>query len=198
MDRKETYSLLLLAGGKSKRMGKDKAKLLYQGKTFIEAILDKTAGLDLGATYLSGHEVEEESVQVVWDIYPDRGPLGGIHAGLNAVQTPYCLVLPVDVPQIPVSVLEELLKYHELHREERKDTPMILKHGDQREYLIGIYPVSMKSFIEDIIKERPMSVHRMLDQWGVECVYMDVPEHLVANINTREDYQLLLEVDEKL
>ena len=52
-------------------------------------------------------------IHVVSDIYRERGPLGGIHACMKAMDTPYCLVLPVDVPQFPVETLEELLLVHE-------------------------------------------------------------------------------------
>ena len=38
---------------------------------------------------------------MIRDIYRNRGPLGGIHACMKEMDTPYCLVLPVDVPQLP-------------------------------------------------------------------------------------------------
>ena len=41
MNRDSEYSLLLLAGGKSSRMGRDKAELLFEGKTFQQQLLDK-------------------------------------------------------------------------------------------------------------------------------------------------------------
>lgn len=192
MNREEKYSLVLLAGGKSSRMGKNKAELLYEGKTFTEVLVSKAAELGIQDIYVSGFE--KEGAAVVWDIYPERGPLGGIHACMKKAKTPFCLVLPVDVPQIPKELLEMLLEYHESHECKKADRslPVLLKHGDRRENLIGIYPVQMVDYIEELIKDHPASVHGMLDSWGNECFLVDVPEHQVENINTRENYASLL------
>ena len=192
MNRKEKYSLVLLAGGKSSRMGMNKAKLTYEGKTFTEMLVSKARDLGIEDIYVSGFE--EEGVQVVWDIYPERGPLGGIHACMKQVKTPFCLVLPVDVPQIPKELLEKLLEFHDYNecKKEGKCMPVLLKHGDRRENLIGIYPVQMVDYMEELIKEHSASVHGMLDHWGNVCFCVDVPEWQVENINTQENYESLL------
>ena len=84
MDRENQYSLLLLAGGKSARMGTSKAELLYEGKSFLAHMLDKAKKLGITRFFISGYSSPNEDVTTVWDQYPDRGPLGGIHAGLKA------------------------------------------------------------------------------------------------------------------
>ena len=193
MNRKKQYSLLLLAGGKSFRMGKNKAQLIYKGKTFVDTLLEKAEILGIERIYLSGYQTEQEHVQVVWDVYSGRGPLGGIHAGMNAMSTPYCLVLPVDVPQIPVEVLENMLRFHE----KQGERPLVLQHGQWKEYLIGIYPIKMKSFIENRIKDHPASVHGVLEDWGYECYEAEVDEWQVANINTLDEYEKLINEETK-
>ena len=100
MARHEEYSLLLLAGGKSARMGTSKAELLFEGKTFLQHMLDKARALGLEKFYISGYLSSREDVTTVWDIYPNRGPLSGIHATMRTIPTPYCLVLPVDAPKL--------------------------------------------------------------------------------------------------
>lgn len=192
MNKKEQYSLVLLAGGKSSRMGSNKAELIFEGKTFTQVLLEKAKALGIGQICVSGYV--EDGVETVWDIYPEIGPLGGIHACMNHVKTKYCLVIPVDVPQIPMEVLKALLKYHESICETKgeKSLPVLLKHGERRENLIGIYPVRMKDFIEERIKNQRLSVHGMLDQWGNICFEMNVPDWQVENINTRENYEELL------
>ena len=195
-NRKNQYSLVLLAGGKSSRMGENKAKLTYAGETFTKTLILKAKNLGIEQILLSGFEEKEESVQVVWDIYSERGPLGGIHACMKQMKTPYCLVLPVDVPQIPEEVLEELLLFHEQMIMAEKKVPVLLKHHERRENLIGIYPVEMVDYIEELIKEHPTSVHRMLDTWGNCCYEADMLEWQAANINTQENYQELLSMDQ--
>lgn len=189
MSRKEKYTLILLAGGKSSRMGENKASLLYKGMTFARNLLLKAEELGIEDILISGFQ--EEGFLTVWDVYPQRGPLGGIHACMKQAKTPFCLVLPVDVPQIPAEVLEDLIYFHETKAETKK-LPVLLKHGERRENLIGIYPVEMMEFIEERIKEGSASVHGILDDWGNICFEAFVQEWQVRNINKKEDYEKLI------
>ena len=190
MSRKENYTLILLAGGKSSRMGENKAKLLYKGETFTRNLLRKAEALGIEQVLISGFE--EDGFTTVWDVYPQRGPLGGIHACMKETKTPFCLILPVDVPQIPVEVLEDLIHFHET-KAENKNLPVLLKHDERRENLIGIYPADMMEFIEERIRERSASVHGMLDDWGNTCFEASVQAWQVENINKKEDYEKLIQ-----
>ena len=62
MHRRDRYSLLLLAGGKSARMGTSKAELLYEGKTFLQHMLDKARALGIEKCYISGYTSAQEDV----------------------------------------------------------------------------------------------------------------------------------------
>ena len=59
MARRNQYSLLLLAGGKSARMGTSKADLLFEGKTFLEHMLNKAQQLGIQKYYISGYRTPE-------------------------------------------------------------------------------------------------------------------------------------------
>lgn len=196
MEWKKDYSLLLLAGGRSRRMGQDKGQLLFQGKTFVEGLLEKGRQLGIGPAYLSGGGRKEANVQTVPDIYPDRGPLGGFHACMKAMAAPYCLVLPVDVPQIPLEILEELLNaHHEQEDAEIRNRPFILCHGGRKEPLIGIYPTALADLAGEIIREQGAKVFALLEKSGHTCYDVEVPEWMVDNINTPEAYEALLELE---
>lgn len=192
MNRQDTYSLLLLAGGKSSRMGTDKAELLYDGKPFFKLLTEKADSLGIRKKYLSGYRRDFPGVRIIPDIYPDRGPLGGIHACMCAMETPYCLVLPVDVPQIPTEVLEKLLRYHECLTEQEQKFPLLLEHGERVEPLMGIYPTEMKETVENEIKEGSAPVFRVLKKWGYRCFQVELPGWQAENINTPDAYQELL------
>lgn len=195
-ENNKNYSLLILAGGKSSRMGRDKATLLYEGKTFLENLVVKGNALGMEKIYVSNFRGECEGVSIVYDVFPERGPLGGMHACMKQIQTPYCLVLPVDVPQIPLEVLEKLLEFHKQYCKEQgtkeKIVPVLLEHGERRENLIGIYPTECVDCIEDLIREQSASVYKLLSAWGFLCCKMEIPEWQVDNINTQEAYQKLL------
>ena len=189
MDRRHQYSLLLLAGGKSARMGTCKAELLYEGKTFLQHMLDKAHALGIEKCYISGYTSQNEDVQTVWDIYPDRGPLSGIHATMQTVSTPYCLVLPVDAPKLPLKILEELLQHHE---QSGSNKVLIWEHGVRQEPLIAVYPTAMADTIENLIRDHAAPVFRAIDTWGFESFRMEMQEEQILNINTPELYKKLL------
>lgn len=190
------YSFLLLAGGKSSRMGKDKGELTFHGKSFLACQLEKAKRLRMEACYLSGHAWKETGVHVVADRFLNRGPLGGIHACMKEMKTPYCLVLPVDVPQLPVEALESLLLFH-MKKDSYSRLPLLLSHGERVEPLMGIYPVEMAEKIEELILEHSIPVFRALDAWGYETFPVNLSSWETENINTPEDYQKLLEFEKR-
>ena len=189
MARFDQYSLLLLAGGKSARMGTSKAELLFEGKTFLQHMLDKAHAVGIRNCYISGYTSRQEDVHTVWDLYPDRGPLSGIHATMRTMTTPYCLVLPVDAPKLPVEILEGLLQRHE-HSDRNK--VLIWEHGVRQEPLIAVYPTAMAGAIEDLIRDHAAPVFRAIDTWGFESFRMEMAQEQIININTPELYKKLL------
>lgn len=202
MKREDNYALLLLAGGKNTRMKINKAELLYEGKSFAEQMIFKARRLGITRIYISGLEftTKEDGVCSVCDQYPDRGPLGGMHACMEAIPAPFCLVLPIDVPQLPLDVLEALLDYHAEYRNGlrgEKEIPLLWEHGDRKEPLIGIYPTAMAEAIENHIKERAVPVFRVLDFWGYECFRKEVSKDTIINVNTPELYRQLIGGSEK-
>ena len=192
MARRDQYSLLLLAGGKSARMGTCKAELLYEGKTFLEHMLDKAHALGIEKCYISGYDAHRDDVQTVWDVYPNRGPLSGIHASLQAMQTPYCLILPVDAPKLPLEILEALLQRHE---QQNSRKVLIWEHGVRQEPLIAVYPTDMAQAIEAMIRDHAAPVFRAIDTWGFESFRMEMRSEQIININTPELYKKLLGED---
>lgn len=183
-------------------MGRNKAELLYRGKTFAEVLIDKARRLGIEEIYVSGFTCgTDEKLHIVWDLYPDRGPLGGLHACMKDMNTPYCLVLPVDAPKLPLEVLEKLLAYHERRtgnsRCENTRVPVILwEHGERQEPLIAIYPTAMASVIEALIREGPAPVFRGLDRWGYESFRLEMEQPQVLNVNTPQLYEELLHTEQ--
>lgn len=176
-------------------MGSVKAELLYEGKTFLEHMLDKAQQLGIQKCYISGYESPRADVQTIWDHYENRGPLGGIHACMKAMDTPYCLVLPVDAPKLPVDILEALLSRHENRASEKV---LIWEHGVRQEPLIAIYPLAMLDTIEDLIREHSAPVFRSLEIWGYDRYRLELEEDLVLNVNTPQAYNRLLGLETEI
>lgn len=183
----DKLSAILLAGGKSSRMGRDKAALPFRGTTLLGWQLQKLRGLDIENILLSGSRPEAPGVQVVADEYPARGPLGGLHACLKRAAHPDCLVLSVDVPLVPEQALKALAQ---AHLSTGADITL-LRHGETWEPLIGVYKKDLFRQIEPILQSENTAVRRLLDQVGFETMLWPGDEALFRNCNTPEDYEAL-------
>ncbi len=190
---KTKYSGVILAGGKSSRMGDNKASLKWNGVSFMHHAVFKIRQLGIEKILVAGKNGDEASVKYIRDIYQERGPLGGLHACLKKAKTAYCLVMPVDAPNIPLFVLEELIQYHQkILTEGNHENPVVLwEHGDRIEPLVGIYPAAMAEGIGKLISSGPAPVFRMLDRWEHICCRVEIKEDMIVNINTRENYRNL-------
>jgi molybdenum cofactor guanylyltransferase len=96
----------VLAGGKSSRMGCDKASLELGGRPLIAWAVSKLRSLCADVRVLSGDAQLAEFAPLVEDLHTGCGPLGGIEAGLADSQFDWNLFVPVDVPFLPAALLE--------------------------------------------------------------------------------------------
>ena len=96
---------VVLAGGKSSRMGTDKCLLELKGKTLLDRskALLRDSGVD--NLVVSTNKTGLGNVQ---DIYPDQGPIGGIHAVCHAFPRWDLLCIPVDMPLLDILHLRQL------------------------------------------------------------------------------------------
>jgi molybdopterin-guanine dinucleotide biosynthesis protein A len=99
----------ILAGGKSTRMGTDKAFLSWETGTLLDHAM-KLAGAATTEVRIVGDAKKFARFgAVIEDVYGDRGPLGGIHAALSATTSELNLMLAVDLPLLPPSFLHYLV-----------------------------------------------------------------------------------------
>jgi molybdenum cofactor guanylyltransferase len=99
----------VLAGGKSSRMGSDKAFLRFGDETLLSHAL-KMAGAAAGEVRIVGDAKKFASFgRVVEDVYLNRGPLGGIHAALSSSAADLNLMLAVDLPFVGANLLDYLI-----------------------------------------------------------------------------------------
>jgi molybdopterin-guanine dinucleotide biosynthesis protein A len=130
-------SAVLLAGGKSRRMGKDKATLLFRGKPLWQTQLELLQKLQPTEILLSARTDpvwRPADVQLIADDPPSRGPLGGLAASLGKMRTNHLLALAIDMP----FVTEEYLSF--LCNQIGPGCGVVAKIEDRFEPLAAIYP----------------------------------------------------------
>lgn len=104
-------SVAILAGGKSSRMGTDKAFLEFAGQPLVERVLARVEGL-ADEVVLVANQPEAFfylGLPLYTDIIPDRGPLGGIYTAVSSTHGEHTLVVAVDMPFLSRDLLAYLL-----------------------------------------------------------------------------------------
>ena len=181
-------SAIILAGGKSSRMGANKADLMWNGMPLIAHQVQKMRSLGIEDIIISGYEKPIDATRFAPDVFPGKGPLGGIHAGLLAAKNEHCLVLSVDTPLVSVDTLSALISAHIAG--ERSIT--VLSHVGLIEPLIGVYERSLSGIAEDILQTEKTSVRVLFDKAGVACYEYTGDEALLRNCNTPDEYNNML------
>ena len=115
MAEKAGAAAIVLAGGKSTRLGRDKASEVLFGRPLLQHVLDRFAGLvdEYAVVRARGQilpPINTQGVKVVEDLYPETGPLGGMYTGLSAVDAPFGVVVACDMPLLQPRLIEELLR----------------------------------------------------------------------------------------
>jgi molybdopterin-guanine dinucleotide biosynthesis protein A len=99
-------SAFILAGGKSTRMGTDKAFVLLEGRTLLARMLDLACKITSNVHIVGDPAKFAPFAPTIEDIFPGCGPLAGIHAALHASQTDLNVILAVDVPFVSQTLLD--------------------------------------------------------------------------------------------
>ncbi|TAJ79836.1 MAG: molybdenum cofactor guanylyltransferase [Gallionellaceae bacterium] len=104
---------IILAGGESKRMGRDKAALPFNGETLLQSVIGSVQPL-FAQTLVSVRELRADvSLPQICDTQADGGPLIGLISALETVTTPWVFVVACDMPFVAPALIEQLASYRE-------------------------------------------------------------------------------------
>lgn len=182
---------VVLAGGRSRRLGRDKAFLRLDGRPLVERIID-TVGQLASEVIVVANEIslyESFEARVVCDFYPDKGALGGIFSGLRAAIHQYALVVACDMPFLSLSLLRymrDLTAGYDL---------VIPRMGELTESLHAIYSQSCLPAIERQLMDNDLRIAHLFPRLRVKYVELEEidlfdPDHLsFFNINSQSDLE---------
>jgi len=104
----------ILVGGASSRMGTDKARLLFNGETFVERIAKELLSLT-HSVKIVGNDSAHLALQLpsAPDIYPSWGALGGVHAALAACRSRWAAIVACDLPFVSAALIARLVSLRE-------------------------------------------------------------------------------------
>ncbi|MFQ5433901.1 MAG: molybdenum cofactor guanylyltransferase [Anaerolineae bacterium] len=108
-------TVAIMAGGKSSRMGRDKAFVPFNGRPLIETVLRQVAGLGTETILITNkpEPFRYFGLPMFADVVPDCGPLGGIYTAVHHAAHPHTLVVACDMPWLNRDLLKHMLTLRE-------------------------------------------------------------------------------------
>ncbi len=168
-------------GGQSTRMGNDKAFVNWRGKTLLQHAMDNlhelTSDIHLS---VNSHQflALNHQYKCIEDLYPDKGPMGGILTALETLQESL-MVVAVDMPQLNILMIEKLI-----HNNSKVSA---FRKPDQTwEPLPSFWPVSVTSKLKSHVMKNELSLSRFLSIHG-NTVTSEVSSSSFRNMNSPTD-----------
>jgi molybdopterin-guanine dinucleotide biosynthesis protein A len=148
------FSAVILAGGQSSRMGRDKAALELAGETLLARQIKLVQAAGAAEVFISGRSGRDYTrfgCPVLADNFFQAGPLAGIESALQKCRNPLLLVLAVDMPQMSAAVLEDLLK------QSGGGNGIIPRLAGHVEPLAALYPRIATPLATELLRSAPAS-----------------------------------------
>jgi molybdopterin-guanine dinucleotide biosynthesis protein A len=191
---------IILAGGKSVRLGRDKIVEKLGTASLLEQVVSRVEPLSKKIIVVTANErkfnqlADRPDIAIVSDIIPNQGALGGIHTGLVTSDTRYNLVLAADMPFLNEPLLRYLIEVSDGY-------DFVLPHFDDLyEPLHAVYSQSCVPAIETLFEQRKKTIIELFAL--VKVRFVDAaeidrfdPRHLsFFNVNTPEDLERAKEI----
>jgi molybdopterin-guanine dinucleotide biosynthesis protein A len=193
-----TFNAVILAGGKSSRMGRDKAWLEINGQPLLARQIELARTLGAAEVFISGRAATDYSrfgCPVLQDRFPNAGPLAGIESALAATTAPVLLALAVDMPEMVVACLEKIRAACGEH------CGVIPQVGGRIEPLAGFYPKAALDLAVELLGRQRAGAETGAPgptDFARECVnrklaaFVEVPAteaRYFTNLNSPEDWR---------
>jgi molybdopterin-guanine dinucleotide biosynthesis protein A len=188
---KEKATAIVLAGGKSSRMGKDKSLLPVNGRPLIAHIVDQLR--DRFDEIIIGANDPEKyaflNLPVVADIEKDKGPLMGIYSCLKASTNDVNFVTACDIPVMNTKLISNMLQL-------AAGVDMVLPVGDENKYepLFAIYNKSVLPSAEKVLKNNCRKIIGLLNFAKVRFIDFD-NSNWYQNLNQKSEYLKFIEIN---
>jgi molybdopterin-guanine dinucleotide biosynthesis protein A len=189
-------SCIILAGGKSLRLGHDKVLEKFGNKSLLEQVISRIDSLSKNIIIVTAEERTFSQLngypklKVVTDIFPGKGSLGGIHAGLVTSDSFYNLVIAADMPFLNQPLLRYMIEVSD-------GFDFVLPRVNNLfEPLHAVYSKNCTAPIEFMLKQGRKVIIELFNFVKVRYVEAEEidrfdPKHLsFFNINTKEDLEL--------
>lgn len=181
---KDKPAAYILCGGKSTRMQEEKGLVLFQGKTFLRWILDAVGHVTNESILVTKNSAYQSyGLEMIRDVFEDKGPVGGIHTALLHSSQNQILILSCDIPKIITEVLVYLIgKSHEF-----PEKITFLSDGINDYPLIGMYPKTALETFSKSVEAGLLKLCPLVSSLPHQRVVLDQASKIsIQNINSKE------------
>jgi len=199
MAKMASLSAIVLAGGQSSRMGRDKAMIMLQGIPLLRQIcsvaLDCTTQVYVITPWPERYQhILPEGCRVIREVplpgeTKSHGPLVGFAQGLAEIETDWVLLLACDLPQLQVQVLQDWAT--KLQKTAPDAIALLPRQAQRWEPLCGFYRCQCLPLLMQFINEGGRSFQRWLAQHPVQELPVSDPQ-VLFNCNTPIDLERLI------
>lgn len=174
----------ILAGGKSSRMGRNKALLKLDGLTIIERVISAVPAKKQNIKIVTNSSKDYEFLgyAIIKDVHPGLGPISGVHAGLTDSSYESNFFLACDLPFLSEEVIRTVLARHS------NQEILGIKSETGREPLCTIYSKNCIPSIENLIKIGDYSLQSLFKLMAAEFFEYEGASSLF-NLNTVDDWK---------
>ncbi len=178
---------IILAGGKSSRMGEDKGLVLLNGKPMIQYVVEALKEVVSDISIISNNESYHKfGIPVYSDIIKDKGPVGGIYTGLYHSKTELNFCISCDVPMISSDFIFWLLN--------RSGNAFVTlpMYKDKVHQMIGVYSKQVLSNFQESVEKGHLKLSQVNNDMACEIIdiekeYANFDELIFSNINTKNE-----------
>ncbi|WP_341216907.1 molybdenum cofactor guanylyltransferase [uncultured Wocania sp.] len=185
---KKNITGIILAGGKSSRMGTDKGFLMLNKKPFIQYSIEALSPLVSEIIIVSNNsKYDSFNLKRVNDIINNAGPIAGICSGLEASSTTYNLILSCDIPLINSEILKKLIDAVDY------DSEIIqIENQGKTMPLIALYKRQIKDTFNDFLQKNEHRLRIAVKACNSKNIILEqAHEFSTINVNTKEDLKLI-------
>lgn len=186
---------VILSGGKSRRIGKNKSFLSIGNTILLDLVINKLNRVfdDIYIITDKPSKYQALGPECLVDIFPEKGPLGGIYSALELIDTSYVFVFACDMPFLNTSLIKSMIG----RIDKRYDAIVPLNRG-YAEPLHAIYSQSSKETILNYVVQNQLSVHSLFNKISTLFIREEETEafgnNMFFNINVMEDYKKALDI----
>lgn len=180
-----SFSIAILTGGKSTRMGSDKASIYVNGKRILEHLVALASSVSDDVMIAGNHPIESNNIRTIPDLEKEKGPLAGMQSVLSNSKHEWTLFIPCDLLLFNQNSLDWIAKQFDSLV---NSSIAITQTRERDQYLIGYYNRSLLPLVSDCLANDRLRVRDLIK--AVEVQKIRIPEDLeicLTNMNSPAD-----------